>query len=85
VVNTPPFSGLIKENQAGSVGKNQDDNALRNSNALNTAIKLKTGNCVQCGCEFEKRTTWQKYCNELCRIKAFEVRTGKTWRGKKAG
>lgn len=56
---------------------------MRNGNALRSVKKLKKGPCLQCGIEFEKRTTWQKYCQELCRIKAYELKTGKAWRGKK--
>lgn len=54
------------------------NNALRNSYAMS-----KTVNCVHCSQPFERRTTWHKYCSELCKIKAYEVRTGKQWKGKK--
>lgn len=53
-------------------------NAMRNSYAMS-----KTVNCVHCSQPFERRTTWHKYCSELCKIKAYEVRTGKKWKGKK--
>jgi hypothetical protein len=45
-----------------------------------------TAQCAYCGADFLKRTTWQKYCNEVCRDDAQFVRTGKRpWRGKKIG
>lgn len=55
------------------------NNAMRNSYAMR-----KTVNCAECGKPFERRTTWHKYCSELCKIQAYEQRTGKKWRIKKA-
>ncbi len=62
-----------------------DDNALRNSYAMSTQCvtsNTKTAACVHCGKQYERRTTWQKYCTELCKIQAYELRTGKQWRVK---
>jgi hypothetical protein len=33
--------------------------------------------CKHCGTHFTKKTTWQKYCSESCRIASFEQRTGR--------
>jgi hypothetical protein len=62
----------------------QDTNAMRNSYALRKDDKTvsKITDCVHCGTQFERRTTWHKYCSELCKIKAYELRTGKKWKGK---
>ena len=57
-----------------------DNNAMRNSYAMS-----KTVNCVHCSQPFERRTTWHKYCSELCKIKAYEVRTGKKWKARASG
>ena len=59
-----------------------DNNAMRNSNALSNSTlgKLRIINCVYCHKEFERKTTWQKYCSSLCKIKAYELRTGKVWK-----
>ena len=89
MVNTPPFSGLVKDDQAGSVGKNQDsktENKGENTtkaqesasySAMRGGDNWKHGNCLHCGKDFLKNTTWQKYCNDLCRAEAYEQRTGK--------
>ena len=34
-------------------------------------------NCQQCGGQFERRTTFQKFCTEACRVKAWEAKTGR--------
>jgi Zn finger protein HypA/HybF involved in hydrogenase expression len=39
--------------------------------------RVHQGLCVNCGGAFEKKTTWQKYCCEGCRVSAYELRTGK--------
>jgi len=39
---------------------------------------LKVGNCVQCGTEFVKNTTWQKYCDKDCRSDANAEKHGGT-------
>lgn len=44
---------------------------------------MRKGNCKHCGNEFEKRTTWQKYCNESCRVAFWEAKTGKKFNKKK--
>ncbi len=33
--------------------------------------------CQHCGESFERKTTFQKYCCEVCRVTAWELRTGK--------
>lgn len=43
----------------------------------------KTGNCLHCSKEFERITAWQKYCEENCRIAAYELRSGKKLKLKK--
>lgn len=63
-----------------------DNNAMRNSYAMRTQSVTASGkiaNCVHCGKAFERRTTWHKYCEEFCKIQAYELRTGKKWHGKK--
>jgi hypothetical protein len=57
--------------------------AMRNnvSNVTQGKSADKIGYCAHCGKEFEKRTTWHKYCEELCKIQAYELRTGRKWRG----
>lgn len=47
-----------------------------NNNAMRIDA-MRRGNCKHCGNEFEKRTTWQKYCNEECRVSFWEAKTGK--------
>ena len=37
----------------------------------------RTLKCQHCEVEFEKTTTWHKYCGDACRIAANELRTGK--------
>ena len=41
-------------------------------------IKTITKACENCGGSFERRTTFQKFCSENCRVKYWEARTGKT-------
>jgi hypothetical protein len=55
-----------------------DENAMRNN-------AMRKGNCKHCGNEFEKNTTWQKYCNEECRVAFWEAKTGKKFTKKKGG
>lgn len=38
----------------------------------------KTGNCAQCGNLYQKRTTWQKYCSDQCRLDANAAKHGGT-------
>lgn len=51
----------------------QDIHALRGSN-------WNMGNCLHCQKDFKKKTTWQKYCTDVCRATAYELRTGKKLR-----
>jgi hypothetical protein len=55
----------------------------REQNDTSQAVIL---NCAYevCGKPFERRTTFQKYCCENCRIAAFTARTGKPFTKKKA-
>ncbi len=53
--------------------ENSGDNE-RNSYASKAP---KIGHCAYCNNEFVKSNSWHKYCAELCRIKAYELRTGK--------
>lgn len=39
--------------------------------------------CCVCGGDFEKRTTWQKFCSETCRVLAWQQKTGKKFYRKK--
>lgn len=32
------------------------------------ALRGEKGTCQHCGKEFEKRTSWQKFCSENCRL-----------------
>lgn len=54
------------------------------TNALRTQ-SWQQGNCVHCKTDFKKKTTWQKFCCENCRIAAYELRTGKRVNLKKTG
>ena len=53
--------------------ENSGDNE-RNSYASKTS---KIGYCAYCNNEFVRSNSWHKYCTELCKIKAYELRTGK--------
>jgi hypothetical protein len=39
--------------------------------------KSKSAKCLHCANEYEKRTTFQKYCTEICRVSAWESNTGR--------
>lgn len=42
--------------------------------------------CLHCGGSYVYKTTFQKYCTEICRIEAWELRTGmKMKKGGKSG
>lgn len=58
---------------------NQRNASIRNAYEPNETSKYAVLNCAYeaCGKAFERRTTFQKYCCEECRIAAFELRTGK--------
>jgi hypothetical protein len=58
-----------------------ENSGTTDNNAMRNAMR-KPSNCVHCGEQFEQRTTWQKYCSEPCKVKAYELRTGKKWYGK---
>ena len=79
-----PFS----DNRGRAVvrGFRRDDNALRTP-----SVNVKGGEvltvkkaCSHCGGSYERRTTFQKYCSEACRIRAYEQRTGKKFRKAKS-
>jgi hypothetical protein len=63
---------------------NQD--AMRKMDAMKTntmrythcvdAMRLK-GFCAHCGKEFEKNTTWQRFCTKVCRVESWEKKRGK--------
>ena len=40
--------------------------------------------CQHCGKDYERKTTWQKYCKEICKIEAHELRTGKKFTKRKS-
>lgn len=77
-----PNSTIAPNNQGQKVGfqfgnnLKIDTNAMSNNAMRNNATFI-IGNCKHCGNEFEKKTTWQKYCNEDCRIAFWENKTGK--------
>lgn len=48
------------------------------------SAKGTTHACQHCGTAYTRRTVWQKYCGEPCRIAAFEARTGRTVKRKGA-
>ena len=52
--------------------------AMRNTQCVEGKNKIL--NCAHCDIEFERATTWQKYCGDPCRILANELRTGKKLR-----
>lgn len=39
--------------------------------------KSKVTKCLYCSNDYEKRTTFQKYCSEVCRVAAWESNTGR--------
>jgi hypothetical protein len=43
-------------------------------------VLTKTGKCLNCGADFKKRRSDQKYCSASCRIENWHFKTG----GKKA-
>lgn len=53
------------------------NNAIRND-VKGGEVKTVTKACAFCGGTFERRTTFQKFCSESCRVKAWENRTGRT-------
>lgn len=85
MVATPFKTGLIKDDQANGVGKNQDLGRNASIDAMRQDKKSYwyQGNCEHCKTDFKKVTSWQKFCCEDCRKAAYELRTGKVWRGKK--
>jgi len=77
---TPP----AEKNTIGFKNNNAMSNAMRNNieTPENTG-KTKILICGWCGTDFEKNTTWHKYCCEDCKIAAYEKRTGKKYTGKR--
>jgi hypothetical protein len=71
------------------LGRNASLDAMRRENAEPDALRQDKkslwyqGNCQYCKTDFKKMTSWQKFCCEDCRKAAYELRTGKAWRGKK--
>lgn len=59
--------------KGGESGNPTQDNAMRN--AMRSG---KIGACENCGKDYVRRTTWQRYCSEECRVSAWESKTGKT-------
>jgi hypothetical protein len=45
--------------------------------------QTKTVDCLHCGTPYERKVTFQKYCAETCRIKAYEKRHNKVFGIKK--
>ena len=39
--------------------------------------KIETAKCLYCDNEYKRRTTFQKYCSEVCRVAAWENSTGR--------
>lgn len=39
--------------------------------------KSRSAKCLYCSSEYERRTTFQKYCSEICRVAAWESNTGR--------
>ncbi len=39
--------------------------------------KSRFAKCLHCAKDYEKRTTFQKYCSEICRVAAWESNTGR--------
>ncbi len=80
-------------------GDNERNSYERNSNALKPLVSLeksgdnernsyasnapKIGHCAHCNNEFVRSNSWHKYCTELCKIRAYELRTGKKFYSKK--
>lgn len=74
------FNKVKSNDQTQTDDKETQRNAsIRNAYGTNETSKYVVLNCAyeSCGKSFERRTTFQKYCCEECRIAAFEKRTGK--------
>lgn len=54
-----------------------DVNAMRRTQTVNRAGGVVVLDCQRCGKPFERRTTFQKFCSEDCRVKSWEERTGR--------
>lgn len=52
-------------------------NAMRRTQTVNGAGGVVILECQRCGKPFERRTTFQKFCSEDCRVKSWEERTGR--------
>jgi hypothetical protein len=57
---------------------------VANMNATGQTFTLRTEptkgrseKCLHCGKDYNKRTTFQKYCTEICRVSAWESNTGR--------
>jgi hypothetical protein len=91
-----PINSVAKDGGAGDVEKNQDDTQCvgvkkasldKPDTQTDTQCvgggKWKIGFCLHCAQEFEKKTVWQKFCSEFCRMANYEQRTGKKLKIKK--
>jgi hypothetical protein len=59
------------------------DNVVNKNNALPSGTgKLKKAVCeyALCSNEFERTVSWKRFCCEICRIKAWESKHGKSFR-----
>jgi hypothetical protein len=68
----------------GTQVKNGKVPTVANMNATGQTFTLRTeptkgrsAKCLYCANEYEKRTTFQKYCSEQCRVSAWETNTGR--------
>lgn len=54
-----------------------------NGNAMTNTKAWHEGSCEYCHNPFQKKTTWQRFCCVEHQAIAYELRTGKKWKGKK--
>ena len=52
-------------------------NATGQTFTLRTESKSRSAKCLYCSNDYERRTTFQKYCTEICRVSAWESNTGR--------
>jgi len=65
------------EQEKKNTNKNMPFSVIREPVEFIVHNTTNTGICGHCNKEYIKRTTWQKYCSELCRASNYEETTGK--------
>jgi galactose-1-phosphate uridylyltransferase len=87
----------VMDDGAGNLQKKMDDTTITVTDNVsnkpvslatqaptdNVTDKTKKGLCEFCSAEFDKKVSWKRFCCDDCRIKAWEQKNGKQWKGKK--